>query len=40
MIEILFGLFVWNSSDELRRTTVISSPLWNSRIVAIITVPE
>jgi hypothetical protein len=32
MVEILFGLFVWNNNGELRRTTVIPSLLWNSRI--------
>jgi hypothetical protein len=27
MIGMLFGLFVWNSNGELRRTAVIPSPL-------------
>jgi hypothetical protein len=40
MEGILFGLFVWNSNGELRRTTTISSPSWNSRITAIFTVLE
>jgi hypothetical protein len=38
MVEILFGLFVGNSNEELRRTTVISSSPQNSRIVTISTV--
>jgi hypothetical protein len=40
MVEILFGLFVWNNNGELRRITVISSPPWNSKIAAILTAPE
>jgi hypothetical protein len=37
---MLFGLFVWNSNGELRRTAAISSPPRNSRTTAILTVPE
>jgi hypothetical protein len=40
MIGMLFGLFVWNSNIELRITTVILSLSRNSRIVAILNVPE
>jgi hypothetical protein len=40
IVEILFGLFVGNSNEELRRTTVISLSSHNSKIVAILTVPE
>jgi hypothetical protein len=40
MVEILFGLFIWNSNGELRRTTTISSPPWNSRIAVILTISE
>jgi hypothetical protein len=40
MIEILLGLFVENSNEELRRTTIISSSPQNSRITAILIVPE
>jgi hypothetical protein len=40
MVEILFGLFVWNSNGELRKTTTISSPPWNSRITNILTISE
>jgi hypothetical protein len=40
MVEILFGLFIWNSNGELRRTITILSPLWNSRITAILTISE
>jgi hypothetical protein len=40
MIEMLFELFVYNSNEELRRITVISSPSQNSRIIAILTVSE
>jgi hypothetical protein len=40
MVEILFGLLVRNNNGELRRTTTISSSPWNSRITAILTVPE
>jgi hypothetical protein len=40
MVGMLFGLFVWNSNRELRRTTAIPSPPQNSRIAAILTVPE
>jgi hypothetical protein len=38
MVEILFGLFVGNNNEELRRTTVIQSSSWNSIIAAILTV--
>jgi hypothetical protein len=37
MVEILFGLFVGNNNEELRRTTVIQSSSW-SIIAAILTV--
>jgi hypothetical protein len=30
MVEILFGLFIWNNNGDLRRTTTIQSLLWNS----------
>jgi hypothetical protein len=40
MVKILFELFVGNSNGELRRTAVIPSSPQNSRIVAILTVPE
>jgi hypothetical protein len=40
MVGMLFGLFVWNSNGELRRTAVIPSPPRNSRIATILTVPE
>jgi hypothetical protein len=40
MIEILFGLFVGNNNEELRRTTAISSSPQNSRITSILIVPE
>jgi hypothetical protein len=40
MVEILFGLFVGNSNEELRRTTVIPSSSQNTRIIVILTVPE
>jgi hypothetical protein len=40
MVEILFGLFVGNNNEELRRTTAISSSPQNNRIVAIFTVLE
>jgi hypothetical protein len=32
MIEILFGLFVWNSNGELRKTSTIPSTPQNNRI--------
>jgi hypothetical protein len=38
LIGMLFGLFVWNSNRELRRTTISFLPQ-NSRIVAILVVP-
>jgi hypothetical protein len=40
MVEILFGLFVGNSNGELRRIAAIPSSPQNSRITAILTVPE
>jgi hypothetical protein len=30
MVGILFGLFVWNGNGELRITTTIPAPPWNS----------
>jgi hypothetical protein len=38
MIGILFGLFVGNNNEELRKTTAISSPTRNNRITAILAV--
>jgi hypothetical protein len=40
IVEMLFGLFVWNSNGELRRTAVIPSPSRNSRTTTILTVPK
>jgi hypothetical protein len=40
MVEILFGLFVGNSNEELRRTVIISSSPQNSRITVILIVLE
>jgi hypothetical protein len=40
MIGMLFGLFIWNSNEELRKTTGIPSLSQNSRTIAILTVPE
>jgi hypothetical protein len=40
MVRMLFGLFVWNSNGELRRTAAIPSLPRNSRITTILTVPE
>jgi hypothetical protein len=40
MVGMLFGLFLWNSNGELRRTTVISSLHRNSKIAAILIAPE
>jgi hypothetical protein len=40
MVEILFGLFVGNNNGELRRTTATSSSPQNSKITAILIIPE
>jgi hypothetical protein len=40
MVEILFGLLVWNSNGELRRTAAIPSPSRYSGIAAIFTVSK
>jgi hypothetical protein len=40
MVEILFGLFVENSNEELRKTTIILFSPQNSRIADIFTVSE
>jgi hypothetical protein len=40
IVEMLFGLYIWNSNGELRRTTTILSPTQNSRIIVILTVPK
>jgi hypothetical protein len=40
MVEILFGLFVGNNNGDLRRATAIPSSPQNSKIAAILIVPE
>jgi hypothetical protein len=40
MVEILFELFVRNSNEKLRRTTVISFSSQNNRIIVILIVSE
>jgi hypothetical protein len=40
MVEILFELFVENSNEELRRTTIILLSSQNNRILTILTVSE
>jgi hypothetical protein len=40
MVEILFRLFVENSNEELRKTTIILSSLHNNKIITILTVSE
>jgi hypothetical protein len=40
MVEILFGLFVWNSNGELRKTIVILSSPQNNIITVILIVSE
>jgi hypothetical protein len=40
MIEILFGLFVRNSNEELRRIAAIPSSPRNNRITVILTVSK
>jgi hypothetical protein len=40
MVEILFGLFVKNKNEELRRIIVIPSSPQNSIIAAILTISE
>jgi hypothetical protein len=40
MVEILFGLFVENSNEELRRTSAILFSSQNSKITVILTISE
>jgi hypothetical protein len=40
MVDILFGLFLWNNNRELRKIVAITSPPWNSRITTIFTILE